>query len=104
MTHRPNSKPHFCPCCGQRVLLRLGVLLSPRQADVFDVIQRQNKCGGIRMDTLADLFKGNRGCLKVHISNINKKLALRGWRIVCEREGSTKGFYRIKRGTVATVD
>ena len=87
---------HFCPRCGQRVLLRLGVLLSPRRADVFDAIQRQNRYGGIRSDALAGMF-GNSNVVKVHISQINKILALKGYRIVCEREGCAKGFYRIRR-------
>ena len=85
----------YCPHCGQRVLLRLGADLSPRQADVFDVIERQTKRGGIRSDVLAGMFKGGDGCLKVHISNINKKLAPNGWQIVCERRGCKMGFYRI---------
>jgi hypothetical protein len=79
-------------------LRRLGVLLSPRQADVFDVIARQSKYGGIRTDVLAGMFRGGEGCLKVHISNINKKLEATPWRIGCDRDGCKgKGFYRIKK-------
>jgi hypothetical protein len=99
----------YCPHCGQRVLIRLGAMLSPREVDVFDVIARQSESGGIRSDVLADMFKGGQGCLKVHVSNINKKLNRNGWQIVCEREGSAKGFYRIRqerqrRGTQTEIN
>jgi len=97
VTHHYNSKAHFCPCCGQRVMLRLGVLLSPRRADVFDAIERQSNYGGIRSDALAGMFGGS-NVVKVHVNQINKILAPKDWRIVCEREGSAKGFYRIRRG------
>jgi hypothetical protein len=85
----------YCPRCGQRVLRRLGVMLSPRQADVFDMIQRQGKYGGIRIDTLADVF--GKSVVKVHVCAINKLLATNGWQIVCKREGSAKGFYLIRK-------
>jgi hypothetical protein len=76
-------------------MLRLGVLLSPRRADVFDVIKRQNRSGGIRSDILAGMFGGEK-CVRVHISNINKLLAAKDWRIVCERVGAERGFYRVR--------
>jgi hypothetical protein len=87
----------YCPGCGQLVLLRLGVHLSPRRADVFDAIQRQSKCGGIRADALAGMFAKSPACMKVHINQINKLLAAKGWQIICQREGCSKGFYRIRR-------
>ena len=83
-----------CPRCGQRVVLRLGALLSPRRADVFDAIKQQNKYGGIRSDVLAGMFKGDK-CVQNHIKDINK--LLNGWQIVCERKGSARGFYRIRQ-------
>lgn len=86
----------YCPHCGQRVLLRLGVHLSPRRADVFDAIARQSKYGGIRADALAAMF-GKLTLVRVHINHINKLLAPNGWQIVCEREGCAMGFYRIKK-------
>lgn len=87
----------YCAKCGQRVLLRLGVLLSPTRADVFDAIQRQSKYGGIRVDTLAHMFAKTPACMKVHINHINKILRPKHWEIVCERQGSSKGFYKVKR-------
>jgi len=69
--------------------------LTQREADVYDAIKRQNKYGGIRGDALDGMFPG---CFKVHVSNIRKKLAKIGaWEIYCDREGSAKGFYRIRR-------
>ena len=87
----------YCPHCGQRVLLRLGAMLSRRETDVFDAVKGQSKYGGIRSDVLAGMFRGGEGCLKVHICNINKKLRPHGWAIVCDREGSARGFYRVGR-------
>lgn len=83
-----------CPHCGQRVLLRFGVILSPRRADVFDAIYNQNNYGGIRADALKAMF-GSISVVRVHISAINKALATTSWIIVCE--GSSKGFYRIRK-------
>jgi hypothetical protein len=85
-----------CPHCGQRVLLRLGVHLSPRRADVFDAIARQSKYGGIQGRALSAMFGGVR-CVRVHISDINKLVRAKGWEIVCEREGCARGFYRLRR-------
>jgi hypothetical protein len=86
---------HYCPCCGQRVLMRLGVGLSPKRADVFDAIHNQSNYGGIRSDVLAGMF--GRACVKVHVNHINKMIKPKGWEIVCEREGSALGFYRIRQ-------
>ena len=85
---------HYCPACGQRVLLRLGAMLTDREAEIFDLIKRQSKYGGIRSDALIN-GGGGRKVVAVHVCNINKKLAKQGWRIVCQREGSAKGFYRV---------
>lgn len=84
----------YCSHCGQKILLRHGVQLSPRRAEIFDVINHHNKRGGIRSDVLANQFGGS-NCVKVHVNHINK--LLRGWEIFCQREGSGKGFYRIRR-------
>lgn len=80
----------YCPKCGQRVLLRLGVHLSPARADVFDAIQRQSKYGGIRVDHLAAMFAKTLACLKVHIAHINALIRPRNFEIVCSRGGSKK--------------
>ena len=84
---------HYCPKCGQRVLLRYGVHLSPRRADIFDVIRRATKHGGIRSDTLEGMF--GKGTVKVHVSDINKLLTSVGYAIICSRTGCARGFYRL---------
>jgi len=85
--------------------MRFGARLSPKQADIFDVIERQSGRsprhkrsgnGGIRSDVLASMFGGS-NVVKVHISAINKLLMPQGWRIVCVSEGSAKGFYFVRR-------
>jgi hypothetical protein len=83
-----------CPCCGQKVYLRRGAILSPRRADVFDMIDQQSKRGGIRSDVLIGLFGK---AVIVHVSDINKLLRPKGWEIFCAREGSARGFYKIRR-------
>jgi len=84
---------HYCPKCGQRVLLRYGVHLSPRRADIFDVIKRASKYGGVSSLNLEGMFGKN--VVKVHVSDINKLLTNVGYAIICSRTGCARGFYRL---------
>lgn len=87
----------ICPHCGQRMLTRAGVALSPRQADVFDMIQRRG-AAGIHIDVLTGVFwpgKGKaaqRNVAKVFINQINARLASTWIRIIVPE----KYFYRLK--------
>src|SRR5262249_7172962 len=81
-----------CPHCGQRLLMRYGVGLSPRQADIFDMIERAIAGGGIEMDVLADLMTPGmatnkpRNQIRVHVHQINNKLEEPDYRIIGDRD------------------
>jgi len=87
----------YCPHCGSQIYKRLGVMLTKRRAEVFDAIwfASQIHSGGIRSDALEAQF--GRAVVKVHVSDLNKRLAKTDWQIVCAREGSAKGFYQFAR-------
>ena len=65
-----------CPNCGQRLLIRHGVRLSPRLADIFDVIAHSGKYG-IEPEVLAGvLYPGKplgdaRRCIATNVAFIN---------------------------------
>jgi hypothetical protein len=69
-----------CPCCGQRLLKRHGVALSPRLADLFDMIERAGQ-RGIATEVLADIFypgkslEAARLCVRENIYHLNTRLA-----------------------------
>lgn len=44
-----------CPTCGQRVLVRHGVKFSPKQADIFDMIEHSGD-RGVPPALLRDVF------------------------------------------------
>jgi hypothetical protein len=69
----------ICKCCGQRLLIRHGVQLSPLLADIFDMVER---CpDGIHCETLAGIFYPNksdydgRHCVAANMILLNAKLA-----------------------------
>lgn len=70
-----------CPHCGQRMLVRHGVQLSPKLADIFDAIERCGKFG-ISKEELGVMFYGalkSREAAKtlaVNIHYINERF---GW-------------------------
>src|SRR5215469_11560475 len=86
-----------CPYCGQRMLIRYGVLLSPQLADIFDAIARRRQAG-IDKEVLRFLFWPNQAkadgyrCLIQAIHRINSLLVSTDYRIVSTRFGP----YRIK--------
>lgn len=68
-----------CQTCGQRVLIRHGAKLSPRSADIFDMIEKSGK-RGIPIETLSWVFysdKSKRAAAKlvaVHVNRLNDLL------------------------------
>ena len=75
---RPDSDE--CPTCHQRVLLRRGIHLSPRLADIYDHIERRGDLGE-EDEVLLSMFYG--ACskkvglanLKSNIWHINQRMA-----------------------------
>jgi hypothetical protein len=70
----------ICPCCGQRLLVRHGVALSPRLADLFDLIERSGQ-RGIFSEVLADIFYPGKSrqaaqrCVNQNIFHLNTRLS-----------------------------
>ena len=90
----------LCPACGQRVLIRLGVKLSPRQADIFDVISNTGE-RGLAQEVLADILspgKPRRGAMRlaaVHVHTINSILEETDFAI--RKAGGKFGRYRLAK-------
>ena len=69
-----------CPCCGQRLLVRHGIALSPLLADLFDIIWRSGE-RGVTPEVLAGVFypgkatPAARRAIAVNVFHINTKLA-----------------------------
>lgn len=87
-----------CPACGQRLLTRHGVELSPRLADLFDMIER-SEGRGVMPEVLADVFypgkpsTAGRRCVAVNIHFLNSRLLETDLQV---RAGSgTQGPYRL---------
>ena len=76
----PRRDDATCPCCGQRMLLRHGVALSPRLADLFDMVEHAGE-RGIAMEVLIDVFypgkssRAPRQCVKANVYHLNTRLA-----------------------------
>ncbi len=79
-----------CPHCGQRMLLRHGVKLSPKQADIFDHIEHSGT-RGVPPDVLAWVFYPNSTkrnaqlALQVHVNQLNDRMGEAGLQI-CNEE------------------
>jgi hypothetical protein len=88
----------ICPHCGQRMLLRYGVRLTPHLADIFDAIARRGD-HGIAMEALAAVIypgkpsKAARDALHVNISKINDRLVETDKRL--RMQPRHDGFYRL---------
>jgi hypothetical protein len=85
-----------CPTCGQRVLIRHGVELSPHKAAVLDLIEDASRHrGGIELATLAWVLypgvseKHARDRVKVHVNQLNGLLAATDFKVI-----SSFGLYR----------
>ncbi len=80
-----------CPCCHQRVLLRHGVRLSPKQADIFDAINARRD--GIEPEVLCWMFWGDKPkreaqrVLYVTIHQINDMLGSTGIKVASGGRG-----------------
>jgi DNA-binding SARP family transcriptional activator len=87
----------FCPHCGQPLLIRYGVKLTPKKAELMDLIER--RAAGVAIGTLAEtLYPGapaNRAYerVKTTVCQINDLLAATDYRIV-----SRAGLYHLERG------
>ncbi len=82
------GRSHVCPHCGQRMLMRFGVQLSPRETDLFDLIDQSVGRGGIGIDVLGWAWAGTErtararaDLVKTTIYHINDKLASTDYRI-----------------------
>lgn len=91
---------NVCPHCNQRMLMRHGVQLSPREADLFDLIAAR-KNDGIHMDVLAWTWAGasksaaaQRNLVKTTIYHINERLAATD--VLIKGEGRHPVIYRVR--------
>ena len=86
-----------CPACGQPLLMRHGIRLQRKKADLLDVIEKYTKQGyGIELDRLAWLTYPDDprsiACqrVRVHINQLNDLLEATDCRVV-----NRDGFYRV---------
>jgi DNA-binding CsgD family transcriptional regulator len=74
-------KPETCPHCHQPMRgTRLGVYLSPRRAEIFDMIRAAGD-GGISCDGLAERLRVSHHTVRSHVLQINDLLAETDWKI-----------------------
>lgn len=88
-----------CPHCGQRMLVRHGVRLSPLLADLFDMIERSGEAG-ITSEVLCGVFWPGRGrdSLKSNISHLNTRLVETDYEVRAG-PGRHNPFYRVRLRT-----
>ena len=83
-----------CPHCGQKMLIRHGIKLSPKLADMFDMIARR----AMDAETMAWVFYPGKSmreakrCIYVSINHINGHFASTDIRIASDTRG---GLYRV---------
>lgn len=81
-----------CPHCGQRMLLRHGVRLAPKQADIWDMIEHSGQLG-VSDEVLVDVFFSNKplrdahNLLKVYVCHINDRMIEAGVKIAKDHKG-----------------
>jgi hypothetical protein len=94
------SDDHRCPYCHQRMLERHGARLSPKCADIFDMIEHAGE-RGVAPEILRDVFFANRphkaayAGLKTFIWQINEFLASTDLHIGMRH--NREGIYRVER-------
>ena len=92
----------ICKCCGQRLLVRHGVQLSPILADLLDMIERTGKAG-ITCEALASIFYPNksdhdgRNCVRANMTHLNARLAETDIEIRCDGYRRDSCYHVIKR-------
>ena len=85
-----------CPACGQPLLVRHGIKLQRKKADLFDLIEKHTTRGGIDLDRLAWLTYPDDprsiACqrIRVHINQLNDLLEATDCRVV-----NRDGRYRV---------
>jgi hypothetical protein len=85
-----------CPACGQPVLVRHGIRLQRKKADLLDLIEKHTTRGGIDLDRLAWLTYPDDprsiACqrIRVHINQLNDLLEATDCRVV-----NRDGRYRV---------
>jgi hypothetical protein len=91
-----------CSHCGQRLLLRHGVQLSPLLADIFDMVERSDT-RGITCEVLCGVFYPGRPraaakrCMRVNIDHLNIKLAETEIEVRAARSSRQEEPYRVQR-------
>jgi hypothetical protein len=91
---------NVCPHCGQRMLMRHGVRLPPRLADLFDMIER-SKRRGVLCEVLAWVFYPDkaafaaRRCVAVNVHHLNSLLEQTDVRVVGGKDGQIAKPYRV---------
>lgn len=85
-----------CPACGQPILMRHGIRLQRKKADLLDLIEKHTAHDGISLDRLAWLTYPDdprpAACqrVRVHINQLNDLLEASEWRVV-----NRDGRYRV---------
>jgi hypothetical protein len=75
----------FCPTCGQVVRnKRLGVYLSPRRAEIVDMVRGH---AGIRQIEIARRLGITDDNVRSHVYHTNRDLLDSGWHIVSDGDG-----------------
>jgi DNA-binding CsgD family transcriptional regulator len=75
------TKLATCPYCHQPIRgVRLGIYMSPRRAEIFDIIKAAGE-GGVSTAVLAERLALSRYTVRSHIEQINGLLAETDWRI-----------------------
>jgi hypothetical protein len=87
-----------CECCGQPIVTRLGVRLTPLKADLFDLVEKSGKAG-ISAEALAERVlaphQRSRNTVNQHIYQINDLLGSTDYELRAGQGGGR--VYRLKR-------
>ena len=76
----------FCPHCGQPLLIRYGVKLTPKKAELLDLVER--RAAGVAIGALAETLyagvstKRAHDRIKTQVCQINDLLAATDYRII----------------------
>ena len=84
----------------RRRFLRLGVLLPPRKAEIFDAIKAAGDAGISSSSLRFDVWRQQKRCrhnVKVHVGQLNAMIAQTGYRIVAQGRGPHSLWFLVKR-------